>query len=61
MELPVQCQARQGQLLVVHQYSDLEGAVHQRRLQDEDPPVHEFGPVHLSALLQKLPGLLTDC
>ena len=61
MELPVQCQAWQDQLLVVHQYSDLEGAVHQRRLQDEDPPVHEFGPVHLSALLQKLPGLLTDC
>ena len=61
MELPVQYQARQDQLLVVHQYSDLEGAVHQRRLQDEDPPVHKFGPVHLSALLQKLPGLLTDC
>ena len=60
MELPVQCQARQDQLLVVHQYSDLEGAVHQRRLQDEDPPVHEFGPAHLFALLQKLPGLLTD-
>ena len=60
MELPVQRQARQGQLLVVHQYSDLEGAVHHRRLQDEDP-VHEFGPVHLSALIQKLPGLLMDC
>ena len=46
---------------MVHQYSDLEGAVHQRRLQDEDPPVHEFGPAHLFALLQKLPGLLMDC
>ena len=61
MELPVQCQAQQDQLLVVHQYSGLEGAVHQRWPQDEDPPVHEFGPVHLFALLQKLPGLLTDC
>ena len=46
---------------MVRQYSDLEGAVHQRRLQDEDPLVHEFGPVHLFALLKKLPGLLTDC
>ena len=61
MELPVQCQARQDRLLVVHQYSDLEEAIHQRRLQDEDPLVHEFGPVHLFALLQKLTGLLTDC
>ena len=59
--LPVECQARQGQLLVVHRYPDLEGAVPQRQLQDEDLPVHEFGPVHLSALLQKLPGLLMDC
>ena len=61
MALPVQYQARRAQRLLVHQCLDLEGAGRQRRLQDEGPPVHKFGPVHLLVLLKKWPGLREDC
>ena len=60
MALPVQYQARQVQHLLVHWCFGLEEAVHQKRLQDEGPPVHKFVPVHLWVLLQKWSGLRAD-
>ena len=60
MALPVQRQVRQVQRQLVHWYFGLEGAVRQRRLQDEGPPVHKFVPVHLWVLLQKWLGLRAD-
>ena len=55
MALLVQYQARQVQRLLVHQCFGLEGAGHQRRLQDGGPPVH------LLVLVQKWLGLRADC
>ena len=60
LALPVQCQVRQVQRLLVHWCFGLEGAVHQKQLQDEGPPVHKFVPVNLWFLLQKWPDLRAD-